>query len=92
MNELSIVQVNPEKLKQLIELAVKKGLETHLEGFKPKRDDELLTPKQVAALLKVDPSTVHRRTKKGILLKYVNGGSAYYKKSEVLGSLIKLNS
>ena len=92
MNELSIVQVTPESLEQLIKKVVKVELASFLEMFKPKTDDELLKPKQVAKLLKVDVSTVHRRTEKGILNKYGNGGSAYYKKSEVENAIVKLNS
>lgn len=92
MNELSIVQVSPESLEQLIKKAVKVELASFLEMFKPKTDDELLTPKQVAKLLKVNLSTVHRRAEKGIFNKYWNGGSVYYKKSEVEKSIVKLNS
>ena len=92
MNELSIVQVTPENLEQLIKKVVKVELASLLEMFKPKKEDELLTPKQVAKLLKVNISTVHRRTEKGILNKYWNGGSVYYKKSEVEKSIVKLNS
>jgi len=92
MNELSIVQVTPESLEQLIKKVVKVELAPFLEIFKPKMDDELLTPKQVAKLLKINVSTVHRRTKKGILIKYGSGGSVYYKKSEVESTIVKLNS
>jgi predicted DNA-binding transcriptional regulator AlpA len=92
MNELSIVQVTPESLEQLIKKVVKVELASFLEIFKPKMDDELLTPKQVAKLLKINVSTVHRRTKKGILIKYGSGGSVYYKKSEVESTIVKLNS
>lgn len=92
MNELSIIQVTPENLEQLITRVVKSELASFLDMFKPKIEDELLTPKQVAKLLKVNVSTIHRRTKKGILKKYGNGGNVYYKKSEVENAIVKLNS
>ncbi|WP_282073190.1 helix-turn-helix domain-containing protein [Polaribacter atrinae] len=92
MNELSIIQVTPENLEQLIKRVVKSELASFLELFKSKTQDELLTPKQVAKLLKVNVSTIHRRTEKGILNKYGNGGGVYYKKNEVEDAIVKLNS
>lgn len=54
--------------------------------------EELLTVKEVAVFLKINRSTVYRRTKSGELKKYVNGRSVYYKRSEVEQSLLSLTA
>lgn len=82
---------------QLIQREVKLRVKEELEKFKhllnaDLKKEELLTVKEVATFLKVNVSTVYRRTKSGELNKYYNGGSVYYKKSEVEQSLLSLTA
>ena len=71
-----------------------KDLQLQLEeinnNFQPKEPEEFLTRAEVAEMLKIDISSVHNWTKKGILIRYGIGHRVYYKRSEVENSLIKL--
>lgn len=91
MNELSIVQVSPESLEQLIKKAVKVELASCLEIFQPKEPTELLTRKQVAKMFSVNLSTIHNWTQKGALTSYGKQGRVYYKRKEIEQSIIQLN-
>ena len=62
-----------------------------MELVKPNDPLELLTPKEVSELLKVDPSTLHNWCKKGKLKKYGLGYRTYYKIDEIMSALIPLN-
>ena len=55
-------------------------------------DDELLTRDEACKLLKVDLSTLWRWTNKGLITAYGIGSKRFYKKEELLNSLIQLNS
>lgn len=58
--------------------------------FEPKTPTEWLTRKEVAEMLKCDPSTIHNWTTKGKLKKYCIGDRTYYKRSEVESALIAI--
>ena len=51
--------------------------------FEPKKPEELLTPKEVANLLKCDLSTIYNWAKKGRLIRHGIGNRTYYKRTEV---------
>lgn len=70
---------------------IKNELVNLRKSFQPKEPTEFLTRQEVAALLKIDLSSVHNWTKKKILQSYQIGGRVYYKRSEVECSIIKLN-
>ena len=54
-------------------------------------DQELLTREEACKLLKVDSSTLWRWTNKGKVIAYGIGSRRFYKKEELLSSLIKLD-
>jgi hypothetical protein len=60
-----------------------KSLSDLNEKFQPHEAEEYLTREEVAKLFKVDLSTIHNWTKKGILKPYYKGNKVYYLKSEV---------
>ena len=60
-------------------------------NFQPKEPTELSTRQEVSSLLKIDLSSVHNWTKKKILQSYQCSGRVYYKRSEILQAIIKLN-
>lgn len=72
-------------------------LDSLLQEFKDLKENlhqqptEYLTRHEVAALLKVDISSVHNYTKRGTLQAYQTNGRVLYKRSEVEASIIKLN-
>jgi len=55
-----------------------------------KVNDELLTRKQVCELLQIDSSTLWHWTKKGKVTCYGIANRRYYKRSELMQSLIKM--
>ena len=59
------------------------------ELHKVRDQEELLTRKEAANLLKIDSSTLWHWTKKGKLPSYGIGNRVYYKRSEIMESLVK---
>jgi excisionase family DNA binding protein len=74
-NEVSIIRDQLNELKK---------------SFEPRTPTEWLTRKEVAKMLKCDPSTVHLWTIKGKLRKYCIGNRTYYKRSEVESAVIAI--
>jgi len=52
--------------------------------------EELLTRDEAAKLLKINSSTLYLWTRKGKLPSYGIGNRVYYKRSEVMESLVKV--
>ena len=78
--------------KQELEELVGKSLEEVIKNnslTKPS-DQELLTREETCKLLKIDSSTLWRWTNKGKITAYGIGNRRFYKKEELLESLIKL--
>ena len=58
----------------------------------PKNEDEfLLTRLETAKLLKINLTSLWKHTKSGKLISYGIGNRVFYKKDEVLKSLIRIN-
>ena len=92
MKQIQFIQVTPEQLQEAIINGVKNQLENFKRHFQPKEPTEYLTRKEVSDLFKVDISTIHNWTVKGILKAYSIGRRVYYKRSEVEHAIIKLNN
>jgi len=78
--------------KQELQELVGKSLEEVIKNnslTKPS-DQELLTREETCKLLKIDSSTLWRWTNKGKIIAYGIGNRRFYKKEELLESLIKL--
>ena len=69
---------------------IKSEIKDLKKNFQPKEPIEYLTRGEVAELLKIDLSSVHNWTKKGILTSYQIGGRVYYKRAEIENSIVKL--
>jgi len=85
-----------EDLPKAVELMLKKltsieqDLENIKQNFQPKEPEELMTRKETAEYLKIDSSTLWYWTNKGKVNAYGIGGRRYYKRSELVQSMIKL--
>lgn len=90
MPTLQFIQVTPEQLQDAIIQGVKIQLQELRNHFQPKEPTEYLTRNEVAELLKINLSSVHNWTKKGILTSYQIGGRVYYKRSEIDNSIDEL--
>lgn len=79
----------PEKYQSDIEY-IKAELEEIKKKFQPKEPNTYLTRSEVAAMLKINLSSLHNWTKKGILISYQLSGRIYYKRKEVEDAIIRL--
>lgn len=83
-----------EQLQNGIIEGILEGVKTQFQDFKkhfqPKEPNEYLTRNDVAEMLKIDLSSVHNWTKRGILQSYQIGGRVYYKRKEVEDAIVKL--
>ena len=90
MSEITIIQASSRELEDAIAKRFQTEIENLKKHFQPKEPDEFMTRHEVADFLKCDISTIHNWTIKGKLLPYGIGNRVYYKRSEVLKSLIPL--
>lgn len=92
--ENSVTQLHnltPTDLSALLEQIVSLKFNDLKKHLQPKAPTELLTRHDVAKTFKVDISTVHNWTKRGVIQSYAVGSRIYYKRTEIENSLIKLN-
>jgi hypothetical protein len=89
-NAIMLQNVSLKELEQLIERVVKAQLEEFRKEVAEEKPDELLTREETYKLLKIDSSTLWHWTKKGKVTAYGIGNRRYYKRSELLQSLVKL--
>jgi hypothetical protein len=82
--------ISPEELKQLIKEVIKEELVVLKKDLAVKESDVLLTRSETCELLKIDSSTLWSWTKKGKISCYGIGARRYYKRDEILKSLIVL--
>ncbi|WNH10087.1 helix-turn-helix domain-containing protein [Thalassobellus suaedae] len=90
MKQLQMIEITPEELKEMILDGVKSQLQDLKKHFQPKEPNEYLTRNDVAEMLKIDLSSVHNWTKKGILKAKQIGGRVYYLRSEVESAIVEL--
>ena len=90
MESIQFLGISPEQLRTAISNDVKGQLDELKKSFQPKTPQELLTRTETAKLLKINLSSVHNWTKKGLLKPYGISGKVYYKRSEVESALIEL--
>lgn len=83
MKTIQIVELTTDELSNIISDCLKKH-------FKPKEPTEYITRAEVSDMLKINLSSVHNWTKKGILTAYQIGGKVYYKRAEVEGAIVEL--
>ena len=91
MNAIQFLQTTPEQLAELIQNGIKNELQTFRNDLLSKDSNEdLLTRDQTCKLLQIDSSTLWHWTNKGKVTAYGIGSRRYYKRSELMDSLIKL--
>lgn len=86
-----IYNLTPEDLIEKISEIIKNEITELKKEYQPKEPEELLTRKEIAAMLKVNLSTIHNHTKNGKLKAYGLGNREYYKRSEIEKKLIHFN-
>lgn len=91
MKQIQLLQITPEELKEVILSGIKLEIDKLKKDIQQKEPDELLTRHETADLLKVDISTVHNYTKRGLLHAHGIGSRVYYKYSEIQGALTRIS-
>lgn len=91
MGTIQLIQTTPEQLVELINEGVKSQLKDFQKELKTKEANyELLTRKEACSYLKIDSSTLWSWTNKGKVKAYGIANRRYYKRSELINSLILL--
>ena len=89
-NKIILDVLSKEELQDLIGKSLEEVIKNNKKNIPP--DQELLTREEACMLLKVDSSTLWRWTNKGKITAYGIGSKRFYKKEELLNSLIQLTS
>lgn len=91
MEQIRIIQVTPEELKEIIS----DGLKTQIEELKKiqssKDPDELLTRAETAKLLRINLATLWSWSKSGKIESVGIGNRVYYRRSDIDDALIRIN-
>ncbi len=90
-NSILLQNVTAETLSQIIKDGVKSQLEDFKKELQNSDPNELLTREQTCEFLQIDSSTLWHWTNKGKVIAYGIGNRRYYKKSELIESLKRLN-
>jgi hypothetical protein len=91
MSKITQLQnLSPEELTELIKESLKSQLKNLKSEFIQNDPDELLTREETCKYFQIDSSTLWHWTNKGKVTAYGIGNRRYYKKAELLESLIPL--
>ena len=91
VNSILLQNLSTEQLSELISSGVKSQLDNFQKNFSSqKANDDLLTRSEACEFLKINSSTLWHWTNKGKVTAYGIANRRYYKRSELLESLILL--
>ncbi len=94
MNQINFIQTSPTELADLIN----EGLKNHVDDLinqlseRDKGGKEFLTRKETAEFFGVSLVTLHDWNKKGLITPLKMGNRTYYKRSELVKSLLNSNN
>ena len=88
-NQIQLIQ-NPLEFKNSILEGVKEQIGELKSSYQPKSPEELLTRTETAELLKINISTLSYWTKQGKLKSYGIASRVYYKRSEIMKTIVEL--
>ena len=88
--EMQMIGMSFDDLRNLVGQVIKTELEAVKKHLQPKQPNEYLTRKEVSEMLKIDLSSVHNWSKRGILIPHQIGNRVYYKLQEVENAIVKL--
>ncbi len=89
---IQVENISVEELTEIIADKLADKIETRIAMLiSTQNDEELLTRTETAKILKVELTTLWSWTKKGKITAYGIGNRVYYKRGEIMKSLIILN-
>jgi len=83
--------LSPVDLEQIIKETIKNQMEEFRRTLSIDTPDVLLTRSEACSFLKINMTTLWNWSKKGKIISYGIGNRVYYKKSELLESLVRIN-
>jgi excisionase family DNA binding protein len=83
--------LTPDEFKQIIREVIREELFTK-NNVENKDENVFLTREEACAMLKINKTTLGKWTKKGKLISYGIGNRRYYKKEDLLNSLVLLKA
>ena len=91
MQQIQFIGIDPNELKQELIKDLNNSLIPELSKyFQPKQPTVYLTRKEISEMLKINLSTVHNWTKKGVLKGYYIQGRVFYKREEVESAIVQI--
>jgi len=81
----------PNDLEELIRKVVIEQVEAFRKNTSTENPDELLSREDACLLLKISLTSLWNWTKKGKLVAYGIGNRIYYKRGELIESLVRIN-
>jgi excisionase family DNA binding protein len=88
-NSTLIDNVSAEQIESLFK-DIQKQLDDIKKNFQPKTPDEYLTRNEVAAMLKVNLSTIHIWCKNGKLIPLGIGSRVYFRRSDIEAAMVPI--
>lgn len=89
---IQVFDVTPDELKENILVDLRTELKSMAQNIQPQKQEEYLTRKEVASILKISLVTLHDWNKRKILNPYRLGNLIRYKRSEIDKALVSINS
>lgn len=90
-NAILVHNLTPKELEELIRKVIVEELETFRKNLGTENPDELLTRTEACSLLKINLTTLWSWSKKGKIISYGIGNRVYYKRGELMESLVRIN-
>lgn len=90
-NAIMLHNLTPSDLEELIKKVVCEQLKAFKGNASSENPDELLTREDACLLLKISLTSLWNWTKKGKLKAYGIGNRVYYKRGELIESLVRIN-
>jgi excisionase family DNA binding protein len=88
--KMQFIETSPETVVEQVYQKMKTLFEEFKNACSPCTEKEILTPEEVCELLGIDVSTLWRWRNDGRVKAYGIAGRRYYKRSEILESLVPM--
>lgn len=87
---IQVYNITPQEFREEILESLREEINSLKENLQPKTPTEFLTRKEVSEMLKVDLSTIHNWCKSNKLKPLGIGSRVYFRRSDVVNSIVEL--
>ena len=94
MSRIQFIEIQPSELADLINRGVEENIKTLIQELSERKEagSEFLTRKETARFFGTSLVTLHDWSKKGLITPYKMGNRIYFKRSELVESLLRSNT